>query len=95
MWSLAEDWSVFIKLVDKGSFLVVWDREDYLAEGCKEPIDISPYVEVKKYHYKLLSEVREKGDKSSNYYAITNWQVKKELKYFSYNFKITSCLDKM
>ena len=33
MRSLAEDRSIIIKPADKGSCIVVWDREDYLAEG--------------------------------------------------------------
>ena len=33
MHNLAEDRSIIIKSADKGSCVVVWEREDYLAEG--------------------------------------------------------------
>ena len=33
--NLKEDRSIIIKPADKGSCVVVWDREDYLAEGNK------------------------------------------------------------
>ena len=46
MWSLAEHWFIIIKLVGKGSILVVWDREDYLAEGYKQLSDTSTCQEV-------------------------------------------------
>ena len=55
MRSLAEDRSAIIKLADKGSCVVVWDREDYLAEGYKQLSDASTYVEVRNYNGKLLS----------------------------------------
>ena len=34
-----DDRSILIKLADKESFVVVWDCEDYLAEGYKQLID--------------------------------------------------------
>ena len=55
MQSLAQDRSIIIKPADSGSFVVVWDREDYLVAGYKQLSDTSTYVEVKKYNYKLLS----------------------------------------
>ena len=55
MRNLARDRSIIIKLPDKGSCVVVWDREDYLAEGYKQLCDTSTYVEVKKYCDQLLS----------------------------------------
>ena len=32
MGYFAEDWSITIKKVDKGSCIVVWDRNDYIPE---------------------------------------------------------------
>ena len=55
MRSLAGDRSIIIKPPDKGSCVVAWDREDYLAEGYKQLCDTSTYVEVKKYSDQLLS----------------------------------------
>ena len=95
MQSLAEDRSMIIKPADKSSYVVVWDREDYLAEGYKQLSDTSTYVEVKKYNYKLLSQLTEKSNKFLKRLYNNMLISEKELKYFSYNFKNTSCVSKM
>ena len=95
MQSLAEDRSIIIKSADKSSYVVVWDREDYLAEGYKQLSDTSTYVEVKKYNYKLLSQLTEKSNKFLKRLYNNMLISEKELKYFSYNFKNTSCVSKM
>ena len=56
---LAEDRSIVIKPVDKGSCVVVWDRTDYLLEAEKRLSDSSYYKEVKfgdKELFKLAEE---------------------------------------
>ena len=63
MLSLAEYHSIIIKPADKGFCVVVWDREDYLAERYKQLNDASTYVEVKKYNDKVLSQLTEKSNK--------------------------------
>ena len=70
MQSLGEDRFIIIKPADKGSCVVVWDREDYLLEGYKQLSDTSTYtyVEVKKYNDKLLSQLTEKSNKFLNDY---------------------------
>ena len=40
---LAEDRNIIIKPVDKGSCVVVWDREDYIAEIDRQIIDNETY----------------------------------------------------
>ena len=95
MQSLAEDRSIIIKSADKSSYVVVWDREDYLAEGYKQLSDTSTYAEVKKYNYKLLSQLTEKSNKFLKRLYNNMLISEKELKYFSYNFKNTSCVSKM
>ena len=65
MRNLAEDRSIIIKLADKGSCAVVWDREDYLADGYKQLSDSLTYVEVKNYKEKLLVDLTEKATKYS------------------------------
>ena len=62
MRNLAEDCSIIIKPADKDSCVVVWDREDYLAEGYKQLSDNSTYVEVKNYKEKLLVDLTEKSN---------------------------------
>ena len=95
MRSLAEDRSIIIKPADKGSCVVVWDREDYLPEGYKQLSDTSTYTEVKKYNDKLLLQLTEKSNKFFKRLYNNKLIGEKELKYFSYNFKNASCLGKM
>ena len=47
MRGLAEDRSIIITPADKGSFVVVWDRADYLAEAENHLSDSSTYKEEK------------------------------------------------
>ena len=63
MCNLAEDRPVIIKPADKGSCVVVWDRDDYLAEGYKQLSDNSTYVEVNNYKEKFLVDLTEKSNK--------------------------------
>ena len=93
--NLKEDRSIIIKPAGKGSCVVVWDRGDYLAEGCSQVNDESNYVEVTHYNYKILSNLIEK---SNNFFKRLNKKKiisEREFKYFSYGFKNASCLGKM
>ena len=90
-----KDRSIIIKPADKGSCVVVWDREDYLAEEYKQLSDTSTFVEVKKYSDKLLSQLIEKSSRFLKRLYNNKLISEKELNYFSYNFKSTSCLGKM
>ena len=47
MRSLQNDRSVIIKPADKGSIVVIWDRQDYLKEAERQLSDSSIYKEVK------------------------------------------------
>ena len=62
--NLAEDRSIITKPADKGSCAIVWDREDYLADGYKQLSDNLTYVEVKNYKEKLLMDLTEKSNKT-------------------------------
>ena len=93
--NLKEDRSMIIKPADKGSCVVAWDREDYLAEGYKQLNGESIYVDIKHSTDKTLSDLIEK---SNNFFKRLNRKKiisEKELKYFSYSFKNASCLGKM
>ena len=46
MYSLKFDNTIVIKGADKGSAVVVWDREDYLKEAHKQLSDEEVYEEV-------------------------------------------------
>ena len=47
MYLLRDDLSIIIKKADKGSAMVVWDREDYLREANSQLSDQDVYREVK------------------------------------------------
>ena len=63
--NLKEDRSIIIKPADKGSCVVVWDREDYLAEGYMQLNDKSTYVEINNFKGKFLCDLT---DKSNNFF---------------------------
>ena len=46
LYSLRDDSTIIIKGADKGSIVVVWNREDYLKEAYKQPEDREVYKEV-------------------------------------------------
>ena len=64
---------IYIKGADKGSGVVIWDREDYLKEVHKRLSDEEVYGEVTNYPSTLestiftaLTKIRAKGDLSAD-----------------------------
>ena len=57
--SLASDKDIVIKSADKGSAVVVWDREDYLAEAKRQLEDINAYKSFKKSDSRIPEIVRD------------------------------------
>ena len=53
--SLRDDTSIIIKEAEKGSGIVVWDREDYLAEAITQPMDKDVYQGLKEIFQVLLT----------------------------------------
>ena len=47
MRNIQEDRNVIIKPADKGSAVVIWDRNDYLKEAKKQLSNTSTYLETK------------------------------------------------
>ena len=93
--NLKDERSIIIKPADKGSCVVVWDSEDYLAEGYKQLNVESIYVDIKHSTDKALPDLTEK---SNNFFKRLNRKKiisEKKLKYFSYSFKNGSFLGKM
>ena len=80
LYSLRDDSSIIIKGADKGSVVVVWDREDYLKEAYKQLEDREVYEEVPNDPsvlvntiIKALEKIRLRGDLSSdtlNYFVV-------------------------
>ena len=46
MTGLAEDRNIIIKPAEKGSCVVLWDREDYLTEAGKQLQDVDIYEDT-------------------------------------------------
>ena len=73
MCSLENDNTIVIKGADKGSRVVVWDREDYLKEAHKQLSDEEVYQEVTNDPYTLestiftaLDKIKARGDLSAD-----------------------------
>ena len=69
LYSLKDDPTIIIKGADKGSIVVVWDREDYLKEAYKQLNDREVHEEVPNDPYilintlmKALEKIRLRGD---------------------------------
>ena len=69
LYDLKNDKSIVIKSADKGSAVVVWDREDYIKEAEKQLGDEQVYEEVSKNATpllntinKLIAKIRKRGD---------------------------------
>ena len=72
MRSLANDRSIVIKKADKGSCVVAWDHEDYIAGASKQLNDESDYKSVRK---KVMAFLKVKLLK--NNYSILQLNIKK------------------
>ena len=46
MRALADDRSIVVKKADKGSTVVIWDRNDYILEAEKQLCDANVYKDV-------------------------------------------------
>ena len=69
LYSLKDDTSIIIKGADKGSVVVVWDREDYLKEAYRQLDDKEVYeqvpddlIAVANTLIKVLEKIRQWGD---------------------------------
>ena len=83
LYSLRDDTSIIIKEADKGSGVVTWDREDYLAEAKKQLDDKEVYQELRgdvespleKIIKKAIRKLRNRGDFSHetlDYFSVNN-----------------------
>ena len=83
LYPLRDYTSIIIKEADKGSGIVVWDREDYLAEARTQFKDKNVYQELKrnienpleKIFKSVLRKVRDRkdiSDETSDYFLVNN-----------------------
>ena len=80
MYSLKDDKSIIINGADKGSAVIVWDREDYIKEATEPLEDKEVYMEVPNDSsalvstiFKSLEKIRKRGDLSQdtlNYFLV-------------------------
>ena len=94
MWSLANDRSIVIKKVDKGSCVVVWDCEDYIAEAENQLSDKTVYRNVN-FKSKILQDLAETSNDIFKNLEKKRKIKEKELKYFIINHKKAINLGKM
>ena len=62
MRALANDRSIVIKKADKGSCVVIWDRNDYILEAEKQLSDESIYKDTN-FKDKILQELADNSNK--------------------------------
>ena len=84
MRGLAEDQNIIIKPADKGSCVVVWNRENYLAEEDRQLKDIEKY-ESSSFKDAYLVKLVEK----SIFQSLRKRKLitEEQLKYFTYKHK--------
>ena len=83
-----------IRKVDKGSCVVVWDRNDYLMEAEKQLSDKKVYKEVN-FNEKLTQDLTETSNKIFKNLKNGGFISDKELKYFSFDKKRACNLGKL
>ena len=75
-----------IKKVDKGSCVVVWDRNDYLLEAERQLSDTKVYRDVSNTK-NILSNLLETSNKMFSSLKRRDYLTEKQMKYFTYEFK--------
>ena len=94
MRSLENDRNVIIKIADKGSSIVVWDRLDYLTEAEKQISDSNTYKEVKLLERDQIKLV----EKSNCMFEVLKKKTVttvKEKNYFKFNVKKATNIGKL
>ena len=91
---LANDRSIVIKKADKGSRVVAWDCEDYIAEASKRLNDESVYKSVK-FKDKVLQDLAEKSNGIFKGLKQKGKITEKQLKYFTIKHKKATNFEKM
>ena len=94
MRSLADDKSIVTKKADKGSCIVVGDRNDYLREAEKQLENPSMYRKGA-FKEKILSQLVDCSNRCFKNLKMKGHITEKELKYFSYEFKKNCNLGKL
>ena len=94
MRTLADDRTIVIKKADKGSCVVVWDRNDYIKEAEKQLNDANVYKDVC-FNAKLLQELVGTSNKLFQNLKAKGNISDKQPKYFTYQYKKVTNLGKL
>ena len=92
--SLADDRSIVIKKADKGSCVVVWDRNDYLLEAERQLSNTKVYRDVSNTE-NILSKLSETSNRMFSSLKTRSFLTEKQMKYFIYEFKKATNLGKL
>ena len=84
--SLADDRSIVIKKADKGSYVVVWYRNDYVLEAEKQLSDLGVYRNVSNSE-NILPNLSEVSNKMFSRLRRKDFIKENQLKYFTYEYK--------
>ena len=90
---MADYRSIIIKKADKGSCVVVWDRNDYIVEAEKQLGDKNIYQDVN-FSDRILRDLVDKSNKMFRS-LMSHGKTEKELKYFTYEYQKATNLGKM
>ena len=91
---MADDKQIVIKNADKGSCVVIWDRDDYLAEAERQLKDENVYRNVN-FNEKLIGDLTEYSNKIFKDLRRGGYLTRKQLHYYSYKYKKTCNLGKL
>ena len=94
MRGLAGDHNIIIKPADKGSFAVVWDREDYIADADRQFKDNETY-EGSSLKAEDLVKLVEKSKSIFQSLRKKELITEEELQYLTYKYKKTTNFGKM
>ena len=92
--NFAEDKGIVIRSADKGSCVIIWDREDCLNEADRQLSDNKIHRDVKCTKY-MLSSLVDKSNMIFQSLSKKKYISEKELKYFTYNNKNTTNFGKL
>ena len=92
--SLANDRNIVIKKADKRSFVVIWDRSDYIMEAEKKLNDKAVYKDVN-FDKDLIPNLTGKSNRLFESLKRRQLITEKEFKYFRFEFKKTCNLGKL
>lgn len=90
---LGEDRDIVIESADKGSRVIIWEREDYLKETDRQFSGSKIYTDVN-YTKNMLSSPLDKSNKIFQSLSKKKYISEKELKYFTCNSKNATNLEK-